>query len=248
MKYHLFKMIGLFFLFSCTGRSSFNQKDTLQNKKTDTGGRTKIETVVSDTASGIMSSPVEIKKENTSSTADTTWFPFSDSSYRLKVHIFNSEATSEDETNSVINYNHVQYGKTKQIFRDSLFCMDTGYMLRQDFNNDQINDILIFCYSGARANPSYHLYLVDTILHRLTYVKGFEELPNPDLDSINNVIVSIGLSGVHDFSFYQINSNNKLIKVGHGYEERDNDSTQYERAIRKILKDRQKREAPGPVK
>jgi hypothetical protein len=248
MKYHLLKMIGLFFLFSCTGRISHDRKDTLNKKETDTNGTAKIETAASDSVNQETGSAVEIKTENIASTSDTTWFPFSDSSYQLNVHIFNTDASSEDEINSVITYNHVRQGKTKQIFRDSFYCMDKGYMLRQDLNDDHIQDVLIFCYSGVRANPSYHLFLADTIRHKLTYVKGFEELPNPSLDPVYNVIASLALSGTSDYRFYRINSKNKLISLGHGYEERDNDSTQYERAIRAIIMDRQRKAGSGQRK
>jgi hypothetical protein len=243
MKYRLLIVTGLFFLFSCSGRNSHSHKDTLSNKETDTSGTAKIETAASDSTNQGIGAAVKIKRENSSSASDTTWFPFKDSSYQLNVHIFNTDASSEDEINSVITYNLVNQGKTKQIFQDSFYCMDNGYMLRQDFNNDHIDDILIFCSSGARANPTYHLFLADAIRHKLTYVKGFEELPNPSMDPVYNVITSLALSGTSDYRFYQINSKKKLIRLGHGYKERDNDSTQYERAIRAIIVDRQRREA-----
>ena len=107
----------------------------------------------------------------------------------------------------------------------------------QDFNNDKVKDVLVFYYTGARSNPTYHLYLTDLKNHNLIGVKGFEELPNPDLDSSNNIITSIALSGSNYYTFYRIISKNKLINLGHDYEDNPNDSTQYEKTVQQILKE-----------
>ena len=106
-----------------------------------------------------------------------------------------------------------------------------------DFNNDKIKDVLVFCSNGARANPRYHLYLTDIKNHKLIRVKNFEELPNPDLDTVNNIITSIGLSGENYYKFYRIDTNNKLINLGHSFKENTIDTAQYEKAIRQILKE-----------
>ena len=117
-----------------------------------------------------------------------------------------------------------------------MFCMypDIDF---QDFNNDKVKDVLVFYYTGARANPTYHLYLSDIKNRQLIRVKGFEDLPNPDLDTTHNIIESIALSGTNYYSFYRINSNNRLINLGHDFDEDPKDSTQYEKALRQILKE-----------
>jgi len=74
-------------------------------------------------------------------------------------------------------------------------------------------------------------------------VKGFENLPNPGMDSVYNVISSLRLSGRNYYSFYKINGRSQLINLGHGYMEQPGDSSQYEQAIRAIIMDRRKREA-----
>ena len=107
-----------------------------------------------------------------------------------------------------------------------------------DMNNDRIKDVLVFYYSGGRANPTYHLYLLDSARHRLKYVPGFEKLPNPDLDTSNNIISSIALSGTTHYSFFSINSKDRLIALGHDFDADLNDSLQYEQAIRQILRTR----------
>jgi hypothetical protein len=224
MKYHLLKMTGLFFLFSCTGRNQGNYTDSSGKKEMDTAGMAKTKT--------------------TFSALDTVWFPFSDSSYRLKIHIFKPGGISDDDTNSVITFNQVKTGKTRQIFQDSLFCTDY-YIDHQDFNNDHVKDILVYNHpGGARSNPSFHLYLVNKVRHKLTYVKGFEKLLNPGFDSVYNIISSLRLSGRNYYTFYRINAKNKLISLGHGYiDKQEEDTSQYERAVRAIILDQRKREA-----
>ncbi|HEY2349731.1 MAG TPA: hypothetical protein VGH64_11970, partial [Puia sp.] len=219
MKYYLLKTIVLIFLFSCTGRSPGQYPDTINRRGPDTTD--------------------SVKTTTTIAAADSNWLLFSDSSYKLNIHIFNPNAVSDDEINSVVTFSRVKAGKTKNIFQDSFHCTDY-YIERQDFNGDHIKDVLIYNYpGGARANPTYHLYLVDKVRHKLTYVKGFEKLLNPGMDSVYNIISSLRLSGRNYYSFYRINSKNKLINLGHGYMERPDDSTQYEQAIRAIITDRQ---------
>ena len=152
--------------FPCTGRN--------QDKHIDSSGKKEMDT------SGI------VKTKTTSSALDTVWFPFSDSSYRLNIPYIQTGGISDNDTNAVITFSQVKAGKTKQIFRDSLFCTDY-YIDRQDFNNDHVKDILVYNHSGgARSNPSFHLYLVDKVRHKLNHVKGFEKLLNPGFDSVYN--------------------------------------------------------------
>lgn len=220
LKYHLSKVIGLFLLFSCTGRNQGIHVNG-SGDKVDTAGIA--------------------KTENTSKALDTIWFPFSDSSYRLKIHIFNPTAVSEKDTNAVITFYQAKAGKTNQIFQDSLFCTDY-FIDRQDFNNDHVKDILVYNFAGgARTNATFHLYLVDKVRHKLTYVKGFEKILNPGYDTVYNIISSLRLSGKDYYSFYRINAKKKLISLGHGYtDSHDQDTSQYERAVRAIILDQQK--------
>jgi hypothetical protein len=168
---------------------------------------------------------------------DSTVRVFGDNSYKLALHIFDTANDYDAERNNAVLIFSRLNGNQKEIFfRDSMFCMypDIDF---QDFNNDKVKDVLVFYYTGARANPTYHLYLTDLKNHNLIRVKGFEELPNPDLDTTNNIITSIALSGSNYYSFYRINSKDKLINLGHRYEDNPNDSTQYERTVRQIMKE-----------
>lgn len=168
---------------------------------------------------------------------ETTVTLFGDSSYKLTVRLFDTTNDYDtDQYNSVLIFRRLNRNEKEVIFQDSMFCMypDIDF---QDFNNDKVKDVLVFYSTGARANPTYHLYLTDLINHDLIRVNGFEELPNPDLDTTHNIITSISLAGSNYYSFYQINSRNILINLGHGYEDNPNDSTLYERTIRQILKE-----------
>ena len=165
--------------------------------------------------------------------SDKTIFPFADSSYKLVLKLYDFESFDADIKNATLTLRKEEEKGSRIIFSDSLFCM---YNMIEfvDVNNDQVKDILVFNYTGARANPSYHLYLIDNDHKKLIRVKGFEELPNPSLDAANNIIVSVAISGTNNYSFYRLNKNHKLINLGYSFEEVTNDSDQYENAIKHI--------------
>ena len=185
-------------------------------------------------------SSIAIKNGSLPTTFDSTLTLFTDTSYKLKFHVFDTQNFNEEKSNSTVTFSHIKGYKAERIFQDSFYCM-SPLIEFQDFNNDGVKDILFFYYTGGRSNPTYHLYLVDTINHKLTYVKGFENLPNPDLDSANNVISSSALYGTKvGFSFYRIDTNDKLINLGHSFETEFGDFTKYDKAIKQIIKQRRR--------
>jgi hypothetical protein len=176
------------------------------------------------------------QKDSFLTTFDTTLTPFLDTSYKLTINIFNTNSYNEENNNSTVTFSHFLGNKAERIFEDSFYCMHP-LIDRQDFNNDKVKDILIFYYTGARANPTYHLYLVDSIKYKLTYVKGFEELPNPELDSAKNIITSAALAGADViWSFYRITPKNELVNLGNGITAEFGDSLKFDKAIKAILK------------
>ena len=220
MRLRLFKILFLLLLTSCVDRTSNNTANTASIP------------VAENSATAL--------KDTTPNTFDTTLFPFSDSSYKLTLHVFGTNSYNEEKSNSTITFNHFYRDKTERIFQDSFYCMN-ALLDRRDFNNDKIKDVSFFYFTGARANPTYHLYLVDTIRHKLKYVKGFENLPNPTFDSIHNIISSSALYGQRvATSFYRINSRNKLINLGHSIDTDFGDSVEYGKAINKISKNERK--------
>ena len=173
--------------------------------------------------------------EKWKSRQDTTLFPFEDNSYRLRLHMFDSSNVEEGRPNVLLIFEQIIKGSRRLIFEDSLYSMFPKISV-DDYNNDRIKDILVFFYTGASANPAYHLYLRDMKHHSLIRVIGFEELTNPMLDEKNNIIISLALSGTHHYSFYRINAKNKLINLGHDFEADPGDSLKYENAIQQIRK------------
>ncbi len=165
---------------------------------------------------------------------------FGDIHYRYHVNIFNTDEIFETLPNAILIIYKLVNGRTIIIVRDSIHSMQ-GQNESIDFNNDKIKDLLIFHSTGARANPTYYLYLLDYKTHAVTRVKGFEALPNPYPDNVNNIIVSTGLSGTNHYSFYRIR-NNKLINLGHSFDEEPGDTLTYPNAIRAIIKERNKKE------
>jgi hypothetical protein len=161
---------------------------------------------------------------------------FQDSAYQISLTIFDTTVSDPDFNNAVFSLYRKEAEGDRLLLSDSLYSMSSDIEF-QDFNNDKIEDVLVFYYSGGRANPTYHLYLVNKVGKFLTKVKGFENMPNPSLDTSLNIISSIALSGSNKYSFYRINERNELIDLGHSYFEDPADSLQYEKAIKSILQD-----------
>jgi|SRR6185437_11256876 len=168
---------------------------------------------------------------------DSSVVLFGDTAYQLHLHIFKMEMYDETKPNATLTLKCNRNGVQKVVLVDSLYCMQPDIDFK-DFNNDGIKDLLIFNYIGGRANPTYHLYLVNNRKHVLEKVKGFEQLPNPELDSASNIITSVALAGMDNlYAFYRINKKNKLINLGHSFKENPRDTDQFNRVIKKIKKE-----------
>ena len=152
--------------------------------------------------------------------ADSTVTPFTDKSYKLTLHIFDSEIYDGEQKNATLTLTHSTNASNKTIFIDSLFCMHPWIELK-DFNNDKVKDVLVFNFSSARSNWSHYLYLVDTVKHKLTFVKKFSNLVNPELNKKTRIITSTALYGAYvSYSFFKITQKGILVKVGRSYEEK----------------------------
>src|ERR1700743_857378 len=131
---------------------------------------------------------------------DSALILFNDTAYRLNIK---RDFGDEGKGNVILTLKQTQNGKTLILTKDSLDTQNGGYVQFADFNNDGVKDLLVFYSDGARANPRFHLYLINNKLHRLIPVKGFEELTNAEFDSKSNIITSLGLSGTDYYSFYR---------------------------------------------
>jgi hypothetical protein len=160
------------------------------------------------------------KAQSNAEITDSTVILFNDSSYKLTIHIFDSELINGDQKNATLTLVHSSATSSKIIFTDSLFCMHPWIQFN-DFNNDKIKDILVFNFSGARSNWSHYLYLVDNKNHKLRFVKGFSNLLNPELNKRTGIITSTGLFGEYeDYSFFRITQKGILIKAGRSFKEK----------------------------
>lgn len=150
---------------------------------------------------------------------------------------FKSLSSQEmEEQRGIFTLKYESENKSVILLNDTLDFFNQTIKLK-DFNNDKVKDILIPCSSSARSNWSYHLYVTDSINHKLTRIKDFEELCNPVFDSLNNIITSICLSGTNQYSFYRINKSSALIDLGNSFEDDGNiKSNKYKTAIQRIIK------------
>jgi hypothetical protein len=177
------------------------------------------------------------KFETTEINCDTI---YPNKNYKIKITQFDTTIWDYDTIpNSVFVFYKEFNGQKLKLFSDSIHIMSQHQNVKfSDFNGDNIKDILIQNISDVRSNPTYYLYLVDTIHDKLTKIRGFEEIKNPNYVSKYNLIDNYVLSGQTWTSFYKIQ--NDTIKdfgiviyddnLGNGNYERD-----YNKAIKKIL-------------
>lgn len=151
---------------------------------------------------------------------DSTVMVFGDTSYRLTLRLLEPDSQNENNNNATLTLRQIAKGGEKILFVDSLYCMRPWITFR-DFNNDGTDDVLVFHTSSARSNWSHHLYLVDKKARKLTFVKGFAKLPNPEVNAKTGVITSSALYGDKvSYAFYRIKPNGVLVKAGRSYEKK----------------------------
>jgi len=119
---------------------------------------------------------------------DTTLSIFWNLEIKVHIQILNSEEFDPQRKNAVLNLFILDHGSQRNVFRDSLFAY-TLQIKMMDLNGDGIRDLLIYNTNNGPENRSYHLYLVDQKLGRLTRVKGFEKVYNPYYDQSQCLIL-----------------------------------------------------------
>lgn len=162
--------------------------------------------------------------------------PFTDKSYIVSIQNCPEE---EGRNNAVICFEK-KIGKTSQVFwRDSLFVkIQRNFLTYQDFNGDDIKDLVIFSETGGRGgNAFYYLYLIDPKNRKVNRVKNFENIVNPEYNIKHHVVVAYGLSGTNNYSIYKISKNNAVYKIGESFEDTfDSDADELDKRIVKALK------------
>jgi hypothetical protein len=105
--------------------------------------------------------------------------------------------------NSVFIFQKHTPNGIKEIMRDSIES-DFGGILFKDFNNDGVKDILVENISDVRSNLTYYLYLFDLQSEKLTKIKNFNIIKNPNYLEQYDLIDNKVMSGRNWTAFYKI--------------------------------------------
>ena len=82
---------------------------------------------------------------------------YKDKGYKLiKTTFFNSKSYDEDDFNAIFLFYKLKNGKYEEIYRDSILSQFEDIKF-EDFNNDNVKDILIENISDVRSNLTYYL-------------------------------------------------------------------------------------------
>lgn len=103
-------------------------------------------------------------------------------------------------------------GQDLNLFKDTIYST-TQKVEFKDFNNDKIKDILVQNESDVRSNWTYNLYLIDLKNDKLTKVKRFNDIKNPNFLNKLNLIDNYVYSGQNWTSFYKM-QNDSIIDLG----------------------------------
>lgn len=158
--------------------------------------------------------------------------------YRIIQTYFPDGIDTSSANNSVFQFIQTTGSTQRIIFQDTIYS-NTGEVEFRDFTNDGIQDILLQNISDVRSNWTYYLYVVDTVGDRLTKIKGFEAIKNPNYLPKYDLIDNYVNSGQEWTSFYKIKGN--CIK-DYGiviYDDHSDSGTygrEYKKAIQEILK------------
>jgi len=92
----------------------------------------------------------------------------------------------------------------------------------------------------ARSNLGYHLYLVNNSDNKLIYVNGFNEIGNPEPDTLNKIIVSCVLSGQNFCNFYFLDKEMNLRELQSqvNFQLNHSDSIRFKKALAAAAKER----------
>ena len=116
----------------------------------------------------------------------------------------NYDFLDKNDCNSEFILYQLDKNKYVEIYKDSIFIQYVNDIKFEDFNNDNVKDILIHNISDVRSNWTYNLYLVDLKNNKLKKIKGFNEIKNPRFLSKYNIIDNEVMSGSNWTSFYKI--------------------------------------------
>jgi hypothetical protein len=123
--------------------------------------------------------------------------------YKISLTILKSLDNDDSFVNSLFTLSKKINEKYLTFYSDSIFTT-LGEIRFEDFNNDNIKDILIQNISDVRSNWTYNLYLIDTSKNIVRKVKGFNEIKNPRYLPKYDLIDNEVMSGRDWTAFYKI--------------------------------------------
>ena len=176
---------------------------------------------------------------------DTIINIFQDSAFEL-----NFRQSPEKEGFVILSLTKNENSKRNIIRSDTLQVYEPKLFLK-DFNNDKNKDVQILSgigYLGSskeKQNSVYFLYLVDEKTHTLKKVESFEDVFNPEYDSINDIVISKRKGVILDvhkineltnhYEFYRINKTGELIDLRNSfYDDGKLADKKYLQAVKKI--------------
>lgn len=119
----------------------------------------------------------QLSSERLDSTISIFWNP----NLKVRVQILDPEEPDIKKKNAVLTLYSLDQGSQRILFRDSIFAYKLLFRI-MDLDGDGIQDLLVNNTNNGPENLSYHLYLVNQKLGRLTRVKDFERVFNPYYD------------------------------------------------------------------
>jgi hypothetical protein len=167
---------------------------------------------------------------------DTTFYLFSDQQYSTRFVIDDENGQYGDRKNAAL----IERKGGRVTLVDSLSVTDPigAVVQRSNYNRDGIPDLLLFSNPDVRSNTQYYLYLVDTVTRAVHRVKEFEEIKNPEYDSVNDIIHSHVSSGTDYMLFYKITDHYKATDLGYDLKDDHTEAGEkrLERKLRQIYK------------
>lgn len=178
-----------------------------------------------------------------------TKFYLCDSIYPKKGYIVsltnikNSDDENESKNNIIFTFYKKQKNKKTIFYQEHLYSHFKNVEF-EDFNGDNIKDILVEYVSDVRSNLHYHLFLVDLKKNKLIKIINFDKIKNPVYLKKYNLVSNLVMSGRNWSSFYKIKNNN-VKDFGYTFywqDENGNDSSieDYDKILNNILKTEKK--------
>ena len=162
-----------------------------------------------------------------------SYYPNREYKITLTAFEFINDDEDESELNTILTISKLNNGKYIPYYTDSIFSK-VKQIKFEDYNNDNVKDILIQNYSDVRSNWTYNLYVFENNQRKLTKIKGFEEIKNPKYLSKYNLIDNYVNSGQNWTSFYKIKRDSIINFDIIVYDDQTEDGT-YEREYNKAL-------------